>query len=152
MQLYRLTREKYAHELSGIGAARFGYRWNSAGIEMIYTAESRALALAEVLPRLTAETLPPDFCMVEIEVPEDLKVHTLERNELPDDWSVFPHPESTKQFGDAFVKAGKYCLMRVPSAVVDGDFNCLINPRHPGFSKIEVKAVRRFKVDQRLVS
>ncbi|MCA1750461.1 MAG: RES family NAD+ phosphorylase [Cryomorphaceae bacterium] len=151
MRLFRLTREKYAHELSGIGAARFGYRWNSAGVEMIYTAESRALALAEVLPRLTAETLPNDFCMVEITVPDEVKVHTLSQKSLPADWSMFPHPESTKAFGDSFVKEGKYCLMRVPSAVVEGDFNCLINPHHGQFAKIKVDAVRRFKVDHRLV-
>lgn len=118
---------------------------------MIYTAESRALALAEVLPRLTAETLPNDFCMVEITVPDEVKVHTLSQKSLPADWSMFPHPESTKAFGDSFVKEGKYCLMRVPSAVVEGDFNCLINPHHGQFAKIKVDAVRRFKVDHRLV-
>jgi len=42
MKVYRLARKKYANELSGIGAAKYGNRWNSKDIEIIYTAESRA--------------------------------------------------------------------------------------------------------------
>ena len=43
-----LAREKFAGSLSGKGAAISGARWNSVGIEMIYTAANRSLAMAEV--------------------------------------------------------------------------------------------------------
>ena len=42
MEVYRLAREKYAKKLSGVGAAKYGNRWNSKGVEIIYTASSRA--------------------------------------------------------------------------------------------------------------
>jgi RES domain-containing protein len=36
MEVFRLSREKYAATLSGKGAAIRGERWNSVGVEMIY--------------------------------------------------------------------------------------------------------------------
>ena len=44
MEAYRLCREKFSSNLSGIGAAIKGARWNSIGIEIIYTASNRSLA------------------------------------------------------------------------------------------------------------
>lgn len=52
MQVFRLSRKKYADVLSGQGAAIRGARWNSKGTEVIYTAENRSLAMAEVLIHL----------------------------------------------------------------------------------------------------
>jgi len=49
MEVFRLSRAKYADQLSGYGAALKGARWNSRGVEMIYAAENRSLAMAEVL-------------------------------------------------------------------------------------------------------
>ncbi|MDO1502618.1 RES family NAD+ phosphorylase [Winogradskyella maritima] len=44
MIVYRLGKEKYKNDLSGIGAEKFGGRWNSKGVRMVYTSQSRALA------------------------------------------------------------------------------------------------------------
>jgi RES domain-containing protein len=46
MELFRLCREKYIKPLSGKGAAIKGARWNSVGVELIYTASNRSLAMA----------------------------------------------------------------------------------------------------------
>ena len=48
MEAYRLSRTKFADTLSGKGAALKGARWNSIGVEIIYTAGNRSLAMAEV--------------------------------------------------------------------------------------------------------
>lgn len=58
MKVYRLARRKYKIELSGKGAAKSGNRWNSKGTEVIYCADSRALAVAEVVVHLSLATLP----------------------------------------------------------------------------------------------
>jgi len=73
MKVYRLARKRYATELSGIGAAKYGNRWNPKGVEVIYTAESRALAMAEVLVHLSLETLPSDFQMIQMNIPDKIK-------------------------------------------------------------------------------
>jgi len=48
MIVFCLSRKKYKDELSGYGASLNGQRWNSIGTEVIYAAESRALATSEV--------------------------------------------------------------------------------------------------------
>lgn len=150
MEVFRLTREPFAYSLSGIGAAIKGARWNSAGIEMIYTSANRSLAMAEVAVHLTLATLPKDFMMVTIEIPRNIKIKKLNAKKLPPLWNVFPHGVRTQKIGDAFVYENKYALMQVPSAVTQGDHNLLINPKHPEFSKIHIKKVEKFPFDNRI--
>ena len=72
MRVFRLSKRKYSKELNGKGAAKSGNRWNSKGTEIIYTAESRALAMAEVAVHLTLATLPSDYVLIEIEIPDNI--------------------------------------------------------------------------------
>lgn len=150
MRIYRLSRAPFASELSGYGASLNNHRWNTKGTEVIYCAESRALALAEVAVHLTAATAPADLCMMEIEVPDSVSRRRLLANELPEGWNDFPYVAATQMIGDEFIRKGKTCLLKVPSAVVEGDFNVLINPRHPDFNAIRLLKVKDFVIDRRL--
>jgi RES domain-containing protein len=38
-------------------------------------------------------------------------------------------------------------VLKVPSAVVPGDFNYLINPKHKNFNKIKIKNKEPFSFD-----
>ena len=49
MKVYRLVRECFMNDFSGRGASLFGGRWDSSGIEIIYTASNRSLAMAELV-------------------------------------------------------------------------------------------------------
>lgn len=152
MIVFRLAREQFAHTLSGKGAAIRGARWNSPGVEMIYTAENRSLALAEVAVHLTVATLPADFRMISIEIPDELPVQTIDVNELPSEWNAFPHPAGTQKTGDQFIIDGRFAVLKIPSVVTEGDFNYLINPMHPDFRKIRIVEVKQFAFDGRLFS
>ncbi|MBA2407387.1 MAG: RES family NAD+ phosphorylase, partial [Chitinophagales bacterium] len=57
MEVYRLSRQKFAGSLSGKGAAIKGARWNSAGVELIYTSANRSLAMAEIAVHFSLATL-----------------------------------------------------------------------------------------------
>jgi RES domain-containing protein len=74
MEVYRLSREKFAGTLSGKGAATKGARWNSVGVELIYTAANRSLAMAEVAVHFTLATLPDDYVMVTIFIPGSISL------------------------------------------------------------------------------
>jgi RES domain-containing protein len=151
MELYRLARAAYAQQLSGIGAARYGARWNSKGVELIYAATNRSLAMAEVAVHLSHATLPLDYQMLTIFVPDHVSVDTIALHELPTDWNSFPHPLSTQKFGDAFVQSAQHCLLRVPSAVTPGDFNMLINPAHAECQSVKIVETVPFPFDKRLL-
>jgi len=151
MKVYRLSRKKYADTLSGKGAALSANRWNSRGVEMIYTAESRALAMAEVIVHLSLALLPKDFVLLEITIPDAISLKTLHTKTLPENWSHFPYHHTTQLIGDNFIKENKYAILKVPSAVVRGDFNFLINPSHPEFETIKITSKQPFLFDRRLL-
>ncbi len=151
MKVFRLARKKYKIELSGKGAAQSGNRWNSKGTEMIYCSESRALAMAEVAVHLPLGLLPNDFVMMEIEIPALVKVKTIASASLPVGWNNFPHGPATQKIGDEFIRKSSTCILKVPSAVVKGDFNYLINPAHKDFGKIKLVDHSDFPFDNRLL-
>lgn len=150
MELYRLSREKFASPLSGKGAVLKGARWNSIGIELIYTANNWSLAMAEVAVHFTLATLPDDYVMLTIFVPDDMATKEIPETDLPINWKDFPHPVSTQKFGDDFVLENKYCLLRIPSVVTKGDFNFLINPNHNLFNRIKIVEIEKFPFDTRI--
>lgn len=150
MEVFRLVRSKYAGNLSGMGAALRGARWNSIGVELLYTASNRSLAMAEVAVHLTLATLPPDFKMVTIEIPDDISLMQLEIADLPLNWNAFPHFKSTQSIGDGFVQEGACCILRLPSVVTRGDYNVLINPHHADFQRIRMVSTEPFPFDKRI--
>ena len=150
MEVYRLSREKFARELSGKGAALRGARWNGAGVEVIYVATNRSLAMAEVAVHLSLATMPGDYMMVTILIPDEVRIKKLSAAQLPQDWNQFPHPSSTQQIGNRFIAENKYAVLRVPSAVTKGDYNLLINPAHPDCKKIKITSIEKFPFDKRI--
>lgn len=150
MQIFRLSRKKYASKLSGIGASKSGNRWNSKGIEIIYCSESRALAMAEVSVHITLVNLPKDFIMMEIEIPKNIFVQEIKVKDLPENWSNFPPSIKTQKIGDDFIHSKKACVLKVPSAVVKGDYNYLINPHHQDFCNIKIINTSVFPFDKRV--
>lgn len=150
MRLFRLTKEKYANDFSGKGAALFGNRWNSKGVEMLYTAESRALAMAEVAVHLSLGTLPNDYVMVELSISGNTKMGEISSAKLPEQWKTNPPIHATQLLGDAFISANEFGILKVPSAVVAGDSNYLINPHHAAGKKIKLVEVSTFEFDKRL--
>mgnify|MGYP000468797974 CR=1 FL=1 len=150
MRVYRLTREKYSTDLNGRGAAKFANRWNSKGTELIYTSESRALAMSEVAVHLSLALLPNDYVMLVIDIPEEVSIKTMDMKSVPKDWNTHPPSIWTQRIGDEFIDANKFCILKVPSAVVPGDHNLLINPHHKDFKKISIVEVKGFQFDKRL--
>lgn len=150
MRVFRLSRRKYARDLSGKGAALFRYRWNSKGVEIVYTAESRALAMAEVAVHLTLANLPDDYMMIEIEIPDTVAIEKIDVSALGSDWNTYPHTLETQLLGDDFARSLNACVLKVPSAVVKGDFNYLLNPIHPEIEKIRIIEASDFPFDQRI--
>lgn len=150
MEAFRLSREIYASTLSGKGAALKGARWNSIGVEVIYTASNRSLAMAEVAVHFSLATLPTDYMMVTINIPDDISLQKLNVSDLPKNWNTFPHPISTQAIGDKFITANKHCILQIPSSVTQGDYNLLINPGHPDFTRITIVKVEKFPFDKRI--
>ena len=153
MKVFRIEREKFLNTtLSGIGASMDdGNRWNSRFTRLVYTAESRALALLEVAVHLDlSEDLPTDRFLVEIEIPDDVMVQEIQPEFLPIDWNEHPPTSSTQAIGDDFVQQNTALLLRVPSCLVHDEFNYLINPYHEAIPRVQVCKTLVMGIDGRL--
>ncbi|MBL7829470.1 MAG: RES family NAD+ phosphorylase [Saprospiraceae bacterium] len=153
MKVYRIEREKYLETtLSGIGASMTeGYRWNSLNTKLVYTAESRALAMLEISVHLDLnEDLPDDRFYVEIEIPDSVSILEVLRNHLPKDWQSNPPGLATQTIGDDFVIQNEAAILKVPSALVPEEYNYLINPNNSEASKIKVISTTKLRFDSRI--
>lgn len=150
MIVHRLTKIQYSHKLSGIGAKIVGGRWNSKGIEVIYCASNRSLAMAEIAVHLSYDLIPDDYMMLDIYIPDDLSMSKVTSSELSKEWNLHPPKEHTKRIGDEFISNGDHLILSVPSAVVKGDHNILINPNHADFSKVKILESEHFPFDRRI--
>lgn len=150
MLLYRISLCKRASEISGMGAKLFGGRWNSIGTPMLYLASSRALAALEVLAHLTAIQDGESFCITVFDVPDHAKINTLKKEELPSNWNSYPAPSALKKLGDQFANSDHYLLLKVPSAIVEDEYNFLLNVNHPKAHNIQIVETKPFKFDKRL--
>lgn len=150
MIVYRLSKSTYAKILSGKGAEKSGARWNSKGTALLYTSETRALCTTEIAVHTPLGNIPLDYKIISIEIPENIKIKELNDSVIPDDWKSFPNPHSTQEIGDKFVTDGKFLALKVPSAVVQGEYNYLINPNHKDFKTLRIKSIEPFDFDKRL--
>ena len=143
----RLCARRWAETaFSGEGAVRREGRWNSKGTRLVYTAGSLSLAQLEMLVHFDSEDAPEDLVSVAATFPESLCGAA---SSLPREWRKSEHV--TRECGDAWVERGASAVLRVPSAVSDGEFNYLINPRHPDFPSILLYEPKPFRFDPRLL-
>lgn len=141
MRVFRIEREKYLKTtLKGIGASMTrGFRWNSLNTKLIYTAESRALAILEISVHLDlSEDLPKDRYYVEIDIPNKFTIQEVKIKDLPSNWNSWPPILATQTIGDDFVFENKAVILKVPSSIVPQEFNYLINPNHPDAKMIKI--------------
>lgn len=147
MLVYRLARQKYAHQLDGQGAALFGGRWNSVGQPVIYTSENRSLAVLEY--RVNNPLPIHDLMILSLELPED-RIPKIEISELPDQWQTYTFESPCTSIGDQWLREQETLPLKVPSAVVPQEYNVLINPLHPNMEKVKIVEALPFMMDHRM--
>lgn len=149
MILYRIASRNFAQDLSGTGAMLYGGRWNNVGVPMLYTSANLSLATLEIIVNLSSIQITKGLYCCEIDFPDHLPI--TEIKELPERWNRFPHINKTTAIGSDFCKKNGLCL-KVPSAVINSEYNYLLNPNHASFDEIKVKDCRPMLFDHRLIN
>ena len=150
-EAWRIVKAKHAATaFSGEGAAKNGGRWNSRGVRGIYASSTKSLAALETLVHLNP---PVPFKYIAFRLQFDAAlVEKVPVNRLAADWRVEPPPPSTKAIGDAWVREVRSAVLALPSVIVPGELNYLLNPVHPAFKKISIGKPERFAFDPRLLT
>lgn len=151
MRVYRIAQEKYARDLSGEGARRFGGRWNRKGTSMLYTAANSSLAMLEKLVHIPPYVFPKNLKILVLEFEDTVTVGEIHIDTLPSDWIFRSEHPKVLDIGDQFIESQEYMALRVPSAINTIDQNVLINPRHPDFSKVHIVDELLMEFDRRLL-
>ena len=149
MIVYRLTKGQFKKELSGRGAEINGGRWNNKGHQIIYTGESRALCTTEIAVHTPLGLVPKNYYLQTIEIPK-INILKVAIEKLDKGWRSFPHELSTKIIGDTFIIENKFLILQVPSAVIQDEYNFLINPLHKQANRIKLLKIEEFKFNKRL--
>lgn len=148
MTIYRFAYPKYADDLSGTGARIHGGRWNQPGTAILYASWSISLALLEVLANAsTLEQLRP-IQLVKIEIPEHTSAYEIRLSELQKQW--WNSFEYTQWLGSEIMKSAFPFVIKCPSAIIETEFNYLVNPRHESFKKIKHTIETDFRFDGRV--
>jgi RES domain-containing protein len=125
------------------GARRVGGRWNSSGRAGVYMAESIALAVLENLVHMTRQDFPRGYVCVAAALPDGMSmIHEKDLRKHP-----ALQDQSTEQLGDWWPDSRTSAVLQVPSFVIAGEHNFLLNPVHSEF-QVEPPAIFRF--DERL--
>ncbi|RYE06897.1 MAG: RES domain-containing protein, partial [Sphingobacteriaceae bacterium] len=150
MLIYRISQTKYASSLT---ASCVDGRWNLFGQKVIYTAGSVALACLENLAHRSGTSLAAgNFSLSVIEVEDGLKIEEVKTKDLISanpKWQSLENYPLTQKLGNDWLDRNTAAISKVPSAIIDLEFNYLLNPNHPDFTKVKVVFFNKFTFDPR---
>ena len=114
---------------------------------VVYASITKSLAVLESLVHLN----PPvrfKFAAFRLQF-DDALVERFSLKKLPPDWRTEPPPPSTRQIGDRWVREARSALLTLPSVIIPGEPNYLLNLAHPDFKKISIGKPEPFAFDPR---
>lgn len=152
MRLYRISKNKYANDISGEGARLAGGRWNLKGTPIIYTSNSVSLATLETLVHFPLNLIPKNRSIVIFELPDNVEVEIIDSSKIRKDWKSYPPPIELGQIGSNWALQQRTVALKVPSTIIpEGEeWNYLLNPNHSDFSKIQIIETRSYEFNPRL--
>jgi len=150
IRAFRIVQAKFASRaFDGEGASLYPGRWNQAGILMIYTAESLALATLEIFVQLNKmSSIELDYVYFDLSIPPEITVESLQH--LPEHWNQYPPINKTQELGANWIRTEKTAVLKVPSTIIPTEFNYLLNPKHADFKKIKIGKPKHYIFDERL--
>ncbi len=151
MQVWRIGKARFAASaFTGEGARLYSGRWNPAGVRMVYTSPSLALAAIEFFVHLDPSVAPDDLVSTAAAFPSSpTMLHRVRLEDLPSDWRTIDNP-ALQIIGDDWIDARNSVALEVPSVAVEGEWNVLLNPEHPDFAKITLSQSKLFHFDKRM--
>ena len=117
-----------------------------AGRAVVYMAESIALAVLENLVHMARQDFPRGYVCVAAVLPDGISiVHEKDLRRPPALANL-----SAQELGDWWLDSQTSAVLQVPSVVVAGEHNFLLNPAHEEFTRIQVEPPAIFHFDERL--
>jgi RES domain-containing protein len=150
IRAWRLTKARYAGDLTGQWAAREGQRWNQPGQRAVYLGLTPEITVLEVLVHLNGVlTAPLVLSGYEVPAAPGL-ISEADPAVLPEGWNAIPHGQASAAFGGDWLRDGQELGLVLPSVVVPQARNLLLNPLHPAMAQVALAHKEPFQLDTRL--
>lgn len=150
IRAWRLSKARYAGDLTGQGAARDGQRWNQPGQRAVYLGLTAEITVLEVLVHLNGVLSAP-LVLSGYDVPDAPGlIANADPTSLPEGWNAIPHGQASAAFGGDWLRAGQQLGLVLPSVVVPQARNLLLNPLHPAMAQVTLVHQEPFQLDARL--
>ena len=144
-----VRRDQARNAFTGEGAYRYGGRWNSPGVRVVYVSEHQSTAALEILVHTAPLVIDEKYKAFRLEWPDHL-TERLPAKKLPTNWRISPAPAATMEIGDKWVRERRSAVLGVPSAISPDDTNFLLNPEHQDFKRIRIHPPIDYEFDPRL--
>jgi len=148
MIVYRITKSKRASDISGYGASIYPGRWNKKGMFVLYTGESKEIALLENIVHIPP-MMSPELDILTIEIPDN-SITMLTPDALPKNWHQFPAPTVLSDIGKEWMDKGKTIALKVPSSIIHSAYNIILNCKHKDYKSVKILSQKKFYFDSRL--
>lgn len=148
MIVYRISNSAYNNDISGTGAKLMGSRWNSKGVPLLYTSQFISLSVLEMLVNTNFKDYALALDLMYINFPDNQSINNIDLKNLKNNWK--DDFEYTRYMGDEFIKQKESLILKVPSAVIQEEYNFLANPLHEAFKEIKIIKTKSFWPDERL--
>lgn len=150
LRAWRIVQAHLAeYAFNGEGARLYGGRWNHPGTAVVYTAETKSLALLELLVHVSAQQLLRAYVCIRVDF-ENALIKQINPRDLPKGWRNYPASSATRDIGSEWVASGPSAVLAVPSVIVPEEWNYLLNPAHPEFRRVRIGRAEKIEIDPRL--
>jgi RES domain-containing protein len=147
-RIVRASRARTA--FTGEGPWRYGGRWNSPGVRVVYVSEHQSTAAFEVFVNRMPFILEETYKAFHLEWPDHL-TEIFPVKKLPANWRFHPPSLETREIGDRWIQEQRSAGLALPSVISPADTNFLLNPEHPGFKRIRIAPPIDYHFDSRLL-
>jgi len=150
MEIFRIAQEEFS---SSLFSSRRQARWNFDEEYVIYAASTRSLATLEHAVR--KNTISPDkiYKVMIISFDDDpALINTITRNQLSKGWKDVYNYHITQQIGSDWYQKKSSLLLKIPSAIIDLEYNFIINTKHSDFEQlVSLSRIEPYDFDPRLL-
>ncbi len=148
MIVHRIGHKDFISDKEGLGAKKYGGRWNPPGIACLYCSQTLSLSVLEKFVHAQGKTDMVNLATISFNIPAVVQLYTVEVKKLEKDWSN--NIAYSQWLGQQILEDKSFAGFIVPSVIIPGEMNVVLNTVSPLFKKIKAAQPLPFQLDARL--
>lgn len=136
------------YDTSGMGAYKWGGRWNFPGIACLYTSTHISLAILEKLVHAQQIKDMKDIALMTLEIAQPKTLYQIDSQKLKENWQ--DDYKYCQWLGSQVLNHPGFIGFKAPSVIVPGEWNIILQPNARQTGGITLMDSSLFQFDVRL--